>query len=368
MRDADAEAAEVLKLVETLSDETLAKAVKQLVRWWMNWESHAKPDRQARRVWLRLWPYAVARTSARSSAMSFKAEMANTPTGDLGQIAWRFARHLDQKGRLSDDRDFARIVSAILEARGRARPLGLAHMVCQVSWFLQVDQDWPERYVVRALAVRSDAAVLLWDVLCSFGLRWGVPKILAGKAVELLERRDDPKLSAGSRQRLAAALVSDALRAYFHGGEPGVEPVQLKQLISRLDGDMRSVCAAELWRCLRNRGDRPPGPEMVFRRAVSPFLERVWPQESSLVSRGVSHFMAGIPAASRGEFAAAVDAVARFVVAGSVSSHVEYGPGRRGRRTTPRSHHRYRGEGGSPAASSGPDDRVGRGRHDSDRT
>lgn len=323
--DPDAEAAAVLELVETLSDETLAKALRELVRWWLNWESVAKPNGQARRVWLRLWPHAVARTTASSSSMSFKTEMANTPAGDLGRIAWMFARHLGQRERLSNDRDFARIVAAILKAPCRARTLGLAHMVCSVSWFLQVDQDWTERYLIVALRKRSESTVDLWEALCSFGLRWGVPKILAANAVEVLERTDAPKLSAGSRQRLASALVIDSLRAFFDGSEPVIESVQLRQLISRLDGEVRRVCAAELWRSLRPCGDRSPSPEEAFRRAVSPFLRRVWPQELNLVSRGVSRFMAGIPAASRGEFVAAVDAVARFLVHGSTESRHDYG-------------------------------------------
>ncbi len=325
VRDAGGEAQEVLKLVETLSDETLAKAVRELVRWWLNWESVAKPDGLARRVWLRLWPHAVTRTISSSSAMSFKTEMANTPAGDLGRIAWMFARDLGQQQRLSDDRDFARIVAAILEAPSRARALGLAHMVCSVSWLLQVDQDWTERYLVVALRKGSESAVDLWEALCSFGLRWGVPKILAANAVEVLERTDAPKISAGSRQRLASALVIGSLRAFFDGSEPVIEPVQLRQLISRLDGEIRSVCAAELWRCLRSRGDGSPSPEEAFRRAVSPFLKRVWPQELNLVSRGASRFMAGIPAASRGEFVAAVNSVARFLVSGSTSSRHDYG-------------------------------------------
>ncbi len=325
LREAAAEATKVLDLVETLSDETLAKIVKELVRWWMKWESLAKPDGQARRVWLRLWPHAVDRTIASSNAMSFKTEMANTPAGDLGRIAWRFAHHLGQEGRLSDDRDFARIVAAILEAPGRARPLGLAFMASGVAWFLQEDQEWAERHLVGPLMEWSDSAVPLWESLCSFGLRSGIPRILAAKAVELLERKEEPKLTAGSRQRLASALVVDSLRAFFHGSEPVVEPVQLKQLISRMDGELRSVCAAALWRSLTARGDGSTSPEEAFRRAVSPFLKRVWPQELDLVTRGVSHSMARIPAASRGEFIGAVEAVARFLVPGSTGSRHDYG-------------------------------------------
>ena len=132
-------------------------------------------------------------------------------------------------------------------------------------------------------------------------------------------------MSAWSRQRLLSKFVWDALRAFFHGSEPVVEASELQQLIRRLDEEMRGWCVTELWRCLVNRGDDSPEPEELFDKAVMPFLERVWPQERDLVSRSVSHSMARIPAASQGRFVAAVDAVARFLKPGSVTSRFDFG-------------------------------------------
>ena len=326
VQDATAAPVEVLKLVEKLDDTTLAAAVKQIVHWWNKWAALVPLDTRAHRAWLRLWPHAVVLVNAKSSRIPFDSEMANTPAGDLGRIAWQFARHLGQEQRLSDDPEFGRILSAISNAPGRAKSLGLAHMVCRVSWFLHIDQSWAERQLVPALKERSEQAILLWDSFCRLGLGWGIPKILAARAMETAERTEQPRLSTWSRQRLVSSLVLDALASFLqHEREPVVETVQLQQLIRRLDGEVRRVCALELWRCLRNRGERSPGPEEFFRKAVAPFLAQVWPQERDLVSRGVGHFMAGIPAASRGEFVAAVDAVERFLVRGSVTSHIEYG-------------------------------------------
>ncbi|MDX8483171.1 hypothetical protein RFN28_32670 [Mesorhizobium sp. VK24D] len=52
----------------------------------------------------------------------------------------------------------------------------------------------------------------------------------------------------------------------------------------------------------------------LFRSAAKPFLERVWPQELSLVTPGVSSALADLPAAAGNAFAEAVDAVGRFLV------------------------------------------------------
>ena len=330
--DACAEAVRVLGLILTLSDETLTKVVEDLVRWWGNWERHFQPDSLARQVWLRLWPHAVEATNTRSGEPALESDLGNTPAGALACRVTRLAPELREEQRVSQDSEFGEILKVAVEAPGRAGRVALAWLVCDVGWYVQVDPVWADRYLVPALKEgaeptkkRTESTIALWDVLGRHGRARGVPRVLAADAMELIERTDEPRLSAWSRQRLLSKFVWDALRAFFHGSKPVVEASELQQLIRRLDEEMRGWCATELWRCLVNRGDDSPEPEVLFDKAVRPFLERVWPQERDLVSRGVGHSMAGIPAASRERFVAAVNAVARYLVPGSVTSRHDYG-------------------------------------------
>ena len=330
--DACTEPVRVLELILTLSDETLTKVVEDLVRWWGNWERHFQPDSLARQVWLRLWPHAVESTNAQPGESSLESDLGNTPAGVLACGMRRLAPALREEQRLSRDSEFDEILAAAAKAPGRAGRVALAWLVCDVGWYVQVDPAWAERYLVPALKEgaeptkkRTESTIALWDVLGRHGRARGVPRVLAADAMELIERTDEPRLSAWSRQRLLSKFVWDALRAFFHGSEPVVEASELQQLIRRLDEEMRGWCGTELWRCLVNRGDDSPEPEELFDKAVRPFLERVWPQERDLVSRGVGHSMAAIPAASRERFVAAVNAVARYLVPGSVTSRHDYG-------------------------------------------
>jgi hypothetical protein len=52
----------------------------------------------------------------------------------------------------------------------------------------------------------------------------------------------------------------------------------------------------------------------VFRLAVAPFLQNVWPQERSLATRGVSAAFAELPASAGAAFSEAVSAIERFLV------------------------------------------------------
>lgn len=329
--DACAEARRVLELFRTLTDQALAQVVEYAVRWWSNWERRIQPDSLARQVWLRFWPHAVNATNARSGGSSLEYDMSNTPAGSLARSVGRLVPEPRGGRRLSQDTEFGAILTAAAEAPGRAGRVALAWLACNLGWYLRHDQPWAEQHLLPILKERSgpsnghsESAVALWDAVGRFGLAGPIPSVLATDAMELIERSGEPKLSQWSRQRLLSKFLWDALRASFNGTEPMVEG-QLRQLISRLDGEMRSWSAMQLWRCLVNPGDGSLDPEEVFCKAVAPFLKKVWPQELDLVTRGVSHSMARIPAATRGEFIAAVDAVARFLVPGSTGSRHDYG-------------------------------------------
>lgn len=265
-------------------------------------------------------------------------DLGNTPAGGLAGRARWLAPELGEEERLAKDSGFKEILTAAVEAPGRAGRVALAWLVCDVGWYLLIDRKWAERHLVAPLRERvesaqgkrsesgrehSKSAVALWDVLGQHGRARGVPRVLAVDAMELIERTSEPKLSAWSRKRFLSNFAWTVLRAFFHGREPITEVAEVQQLLRRLDEEMRGWCATELWRCLVNHGGH--SPEELFEKAVAPFLEQVWPKERTLVSRSVSHFMARIPAASRGEFVAAVDAVARYLVPGSVTSRHDYG-------------------------------------------
>ena len=330
--DVRAEVRRVLELLRSLTDEALAKVVEYAVRWWSNWGRRIQPDSLAREVWLRLWPHAVNATNARSGGSSLEYDMSNTPAGSLARSVGPLAPEPRGGRLLTQDAEFGAILAAAVGAPGRAGRVAFAWLACNVGWYLRHDQPWADQHLLPILKERSDpskghsgSAVALWDAVGRLGLPGAIPSVLAADAMELIERSDDPRLSQWSRQRLLSKFLWDSLRASFNGTEPVVEGHQLRQLLSRLDGEMRSWGAMQLWRCLVNSDDGSLDAEEVFRKAVAPFLKNIWPQELDLVTRGVSHSMARIPAASRGEFIAAVDAVARFLVPGSTGSRHDYG-------------------------------------------
>jgi hypothetical protein len=91
-------------------------------------------------------------------------------------------------------------------------------------------------------------------------------------------------------------------------------------MLRSLDNEVRSDAANSVQRFVHDLskaasgGETANSPEALFQNAARPFLEKVWPQERSLATPGVSRAFADLPAACRDSFAEAVDAVERFLV------------------------------------------------------
>jgi len=66
-------------------------------------------------------------------------------------------------------------------------------------------------------------------------------------------------------------------------------------------------------------------PDSTFRDAVSPFLSKVWPQERTLTTPGVSSAFAQLPSSAGAAFSEAVDAVERFLVPFNCWSLLDFG-------------------------------------------
>ncbi|MEP6935996.1 MAG: hypothetical protein ABI988_18985, partial [Nitrospirota bacterium] len=113
--------------------------------------------------------------------------------------------------------------------------------------------------------------------------------------------------------------------------EPAVPYRRIQQMIRLLDDEVRAYGAEAVQRFVRDvsapheGAPQPPSPEALFRSAAAPFLERVWPQEHSLTTPGVSRALAELPATAQGAFAEAVAAIERFLVPFECWSMVEYG-------------------------------------------
>jgi hypothetical protein len=102
-------------------------------------------------------------------------------------------------------------------------------------------------------------------------------------------------------------------------------------MIRSLDDEVRAYGAEAVQRFVHDLSVQREGrqtsqtPEQLFRSAAGPFLQRVWPQEGSLATPGVSQALADLPATAQEAFSEAVDAIERFLVPFECWSMHDYG-------------------------------------------
>jgi hypothetical protein len=142
----------------------------------------------------------------------------------------------------------------------------------------------------------------------------------------MLQRSTDGRLSRSTRQSLVFSIVVDSLHSLREKKKPAIQYRDTQQMLRSVDDDVRAHAADVLQQFVRELSvQERPSPEKLFDRAIAPFLAKVWPQERSLATSGVSRALADLPATTRLRFAEAVDSISRFLVPFDAWSSMEYG-------------------------------------------
>lgn len=344
-RQLSVEASRVVHLLVNLSDETTRRAVEGICEWLSVWWKHvvALPDSQG--VWHRLWPFAVETTNAQQPASGavdlnmvaratddsepLDLDTLNTPSGKLvGAFLDSCPSATPGSRPFEDNADLLAMRTAVMSAQGRTAVIVRHRLIESLPYFLEADPEWTRVNLVAPLMVESAEALALWRAIARQTQFYKVLKIIGDQMAERAVRRD---LGRETRQSLVFSLVVECLWALQEQREPAVPYPRVQQMVRSLDNEVRAYAADAVRRFVASVPASPQGkalsltPELIFQNAASPFLTRVWPQERSLTTSGVSRAFAHLPAATKGAFAEAVNVVDRFLVPFDCWSMLDYG-------------------------------------------
>ena len=296
-------------------------------------------------VWLRFWPIAVEATNVRepceqepnlsavlqpSSEHELKGpDTLNTPAGKLVDAFLAACPDLSANEHpFSVDGAPRMMRDAVIDAPGESGLIARHRMIEELAYFLKADWAWTQEYLIAPLMTDSDEARTLWHAVARRRRSSEVLKIIgdamAGHAI-------DRRLGRETQRSLVFSLVVECLHALREQREPAVAYSRITQMLRLLDDETRASAAEVVQRFVRDnsmpRGKGPPlsSPEHLFHSAVAPFLQKVWPQEHFLTTPGVSKALADLPAATKGAFAEAVEAIERFLVPFECWSLLDYG-------------------------------------------
>lgn len=341
-RDLADEARRVLDVLEGLDDDTLRQAADGLSDWLSHWSRHLKDAPALVPVWSRVWPHAVAMTNgeqpeegppslnviiqARDDREPRDLDTYNTAVGKMVGAFLGLCPNLaelDGAPAFPPDAPQTRLREALIAEDGRVGLIVRHRLSEHLSYFMKADPAWTQVHLLPQLTSDDEASLPLWNAVVRRVITNDVLEIIAPF---VLRRAVDRRLPRETRRSLAFRVVVESLHAFREGRDPRVTPAELQRMIRDLDEEIRASAADALQRFLRDvAAEGQLTREVLFSSSVEPFLRRVWPQERSLTTPGVSRAFADLPAASGEMFAAAVDAIERFLVPFDCWSTMEYG-------------------------------------------
>ncbi|MFA6241640.1 MAG: hypothetical protein WC655_11970 [Candidatus Hydrogenedentales bacterium] len=332
--DLRSECVRVLLLLGKLPAATIRQAIEGISHWLASWKEQVVVLPEGLPVWFKVWPIAVEATNEKhtqESAASFNVslgpsderdpivyEILNTPTGKLIGVFLEACpectgteRPFDIGGPLRRMRD------TIIAASGRSRVIVLFRLIEGLPYFIHADPDWTQEHLISILRTEHPDVISLWRAIGGVRLSRNVIESIGES---MLERATDSMIDRRTRQSIVLRFVVECLYALFEDRIPAVPYHRVEQMIRSLDDEVRVHGAETIQRFVRDATtpsegvDSPPSREELFRRAVKPFLHKVWPQERSLATPSISRALADLPAAAREDFVEAVATIERFLV------------------------------------------------------
>jgi hypothetical protein len=340
------EANRVLTLLSKISDRTLKEAIEGVTYWLDSWSRQTEHTQLKLQVWLRLWPIAVEATNLKpdeieNSELNITAEISgddrepmdldtlNTAAGRLVGVFLTACPSLtDVPKPFSNGSAVKQLRDAISNCSGRSDLVARHRMIEAVDYFLRADSAWTHSHLISPLKRNDEASLPLWRALAR-RTRFG--KILEVAGEMMAERAVDVRLGRETRRSLVFSLVIQSLHAFNDNKSPKVKNEIVLQMLRNLDDEVRSHAANSIQQFVRDLstkqkpGDKVKSPAQLFKSAVVPFLQQVWPQERSLTTPGISKAFADLPVTTGDAFPEAVAAIERFLVPFDCWSMVEYG-------------------------------------------
>jgi hypothetical protein len=340
-----AEATRVLTLLGHLPGTAAVVAIEGISHWMQRWEQHISALPSTYAVWSNLWPIAVAATNSAQQPeetvdLNTVAPSAddrepndldtlNTPVGRLVGVFLAACPQIQEGDRpFGHEGNLRSMRDTIISSPMRSGLIVRCRLIEHLPYFLMADPEWARELLITPLLSDTVESLALWRAVARQTQFTGV---LTSIGAPMSERAVDRRLGRETRQSLVFSLVVECLHALREARTPAVPYSRIQQMLRSLDDEVRAYAAGTLRRFIegvssrREGGATPPRREALFEGSAAPFLKQVWPQERSLNTPATSKAFAHLPAACGEDFAAAVDAVERFLVPFECWSLIEYG-------------------------------------------
>lgn len=344
-RDLSVECARVLSLLAELPEATVRQAIDGISQWLSVWREQLVVLPGGSTVWHKVWPIAVEATNAKKfdekeanldtvqqssdDRDPMDLDTLNTPAGKLvGVFLAACPKLLVNNGPFAVDGAPRRMRDALIAVTGCSGLIARHRMIEALPYFLHAAPDWAHEHLISPLIADNSEAIVLWRAIARRTHFSDVLKIIG---CPMAERATDQRLGRETRRSLVFSLIIECLHAFREHRDPAVSYARIQQMIRSLDDEVRAYGAEAVQRfvrdvsALRKGRQISPSPEQLFRSAAKPFFQRVWPQERSLTTPGVSRALADLPATAREDFAEAVNTIERFLVPFECWSMIDYG-------------------------------------------
>lgn len=316
----------IISLLATMSASSLMEAIEGITFWVSSWRKIIIPSPQLLSLWRKLWPIAIEKTNSISkNDYEFSEsndqepkdlDTLNNAAGRMIQLFLAACPNLSKNNAFLTSSNLVEMRQSIIDAEGKSGLIGRYRLLEGLGYFLHADKRWAKENLLPALYQNSHDAPMLWRAIAR---RTQFFDTLTEIGDIVVERISDKKFGRRTREALLSSLVIESLHSFLEERNPAISYSTIQQALRSVEDELRAHAAQNIQKFIthmsaKNQDDEePPSAATIFRKAVKPFLARVWPLERSLTMPGVSAAFSDIPATSEDAFVEAVEAIGGFL-------------------------------------------------------
>jgi len=299
--------------------------------WIGRWKEYYSLDEESIQLWSELLDFAeiyaiedyhkaLSRTESLKTNLNIsELDRTNhfTPVGQLIDVFIQLLPNLGNDPKpFQTFPDLLRMRNRLMNCSKPAINIVLYRFTEILGYLLKADYQWTEDELVYPLTKDYPSSRHLWIALSHKIISRTILKYLGDS---ILEPCRDEKIDRDSRHMLLLSIVVEIINSFREERQPLIDIVKFKQLIYSLDDEARSSIVDILPKYIKemsesNTSNKKFSCETLFRKAITPFIEAIWPKEPSLVTTSIAQAFAALPASSRTAFSEAVELIERYII------------------------------------------------------
>ena len=302
---------DILDLLKELSDKIIPDIIEQISYFLSIYKKTIKTSRSRLDVWKLIWSHAISIEEDENRPIEILI--------DIFVAICKLDSECENSNIFSNETHTFQMRKCISkditsEDNSQIHLIIQSCLIKEIGYLFTIDKDWAEQHLIKPLQ-DNESSPLLW-----IDLKLTINNIYNPQLIEkigtdvIIKKINDPKLGLEISKELAIQVIKISLNSFLNNeSQPIFKASDIQQMLRTTTNEVRIYITGHLYKFVEKQTSEQKSREEIFKYALVPFFDKIWPKEPSLSCEKVSESLARLPGVCGEKFADAVEIVKPYL-------------------------------------------------------